>query len=329
MENFRMSRNTFNYLCEKLRDTISHQNTHFRKAIPITQRVAITLWCLATSCEYRTLSHLFGIGRSTVCEIVQETCKAIVSVLMDIYITFPCGDSLKSVVDGFRQKWGYPQCAGAIDGSHIPISVPVEYQTDYYNRKGWYSIVVQAIVDHQYLIRDVCIGWPGSVHDARIFVNSQIYDKITQEGILKEAGSRTILNVDIPVHLIGDSAYPMDVWLIKPFNHNPNLSSQQKNFNYRLSRPRIVVENAFGRLKGRWRRLMKRNDMHIKHIPTVIAACCVLHNLCEIHGDAINERWLEGIDEDYQQPISTTMSNYINNSALTIRNTLMQFFDQT
>ena len=119
---------------------------------------------------------------------------------------FPCGDSLKSVVDGFEQKWGYPRCAGAIDGSHIPISVPVECQSDYYNRTGWYSIVVQAVVDHQYLIRDVCIGWPGSVHDARIFANSQIYNKITQEGILKEAVSRTILNADIPVHLIGDSA---------------------------------------------------------------------------------------------------------------------------
>ena len=101
---------------------------------------------------------------------------------------------------------------------------------------------LQAVVDHQYLIRDVCIGWPGSVHDATIFVNSQIYNKITQEGMLKESASHTILNADIPVHFIGDSAYSMDVWLLKPFNDNPNLSPQQKYFNYRLSRLCIVVE---------------------------------------------------------------------------------------
>ena len=53
----------------------------------------------------------------------------------------------------------------------------------------------------------------------------------------------------------------MHTWLVKPFNFNSSLTAKQKHFNYRLSRARIVVENAFGRLKARWRRLMKRNDM--------------------------------------------------------------------
>ena len=52
-----------------------------------------------------------------------------------------------------------------------------------------------------------------------------------------------------------------------------------KQYNYRVSRARIVVENAYGRLKARWRRLMKRNDMHVDHIPQVIAAACILHNV--------------------------------------------------
>ena len=46
------------------------------------------------------------------------------------------------------------------------------------------------------------------------------------------------------------------------------------------------MENAFGRLKARWRRLMKKNEMRIVNVPTVIAACCVLHNVCQIHGDS-------------------------------------------
>ena len=44
--------------------------------------------------------------------------------------------------------------------------------TDYYNRKGWYSIIVQAIVDHNYLFCNVYGGWPGSVHDVRVLANS-------------------------------------------------------------------------------------------------------------------------------------------------------------
>ena len=57
-----------------------------------------------------------------------------------------------------------------------------------------------------------------------------------------------------------------------------------KNFNYRLSRARIVSENAFGRLKARWRRPLKQNDMSISIVPNVIMACCILYNVCEVHG---------------------------------------------
>lgn len=49
------------------------------RSISVEQRVAITLWCLATPAEYRTVAHLFGVARSTVCEIVHETCETIVS----------------------------------------------------------------------------------------------------------------------------------------------------------------------------------------------------------------------------------------------------------
>lgn len=54
-------------------------------------------------------------------------------------------------------------CAGAIDGTHIAIIAPKEDHTDYVNRKGYHSVVMQALVDCSYLFRDVVIGWPVSV----------------------------------------------------------------------------------------------------------------------------------------------------------------------
>ena len=125
-----------------LRNCIGKQVT---KAISIEKRVAITLWTLATSCEYRTVAHLFGVGRSAVCFIVNETCNAIVKVLMPLYIKFPSGHEIRRIVYGFETKWGFQQCVSAIDGSHIPISVPTNNHTDFYNRKGWYFMIVQAI----------------------------------------------------------------------------------------------------------------------------------------------------------------------------------------
>ena len=72
---------------------------------------------------------------------------------------------------------GFPQCFGAIDGTHIPILPPADYARDYYNRKEFYSIVVQALVDHQYRFLNLHVGWPGSVHDARILSNSEVFEK--------------------------------------------------------------------------------------------------------------------------------------------------------
>ena len=106
IENFRMSHETFTYLCQQLSTALRRQDTTMRKAISVEQRLAVTLWCLATPCEYRTIAHLFGIARSTVCEIVQETRTIIVQILLQKYIQFPSGNRLDELIDGFLTKWG-------------------------------------------------------------------------------------------------------------------------------------------------------------------------------------------------------------------------------
>ena len=82
------------------------------------------------------MAHLFGIARNTVSILVQDTCAAIVEKLLPLYIQFPSGDALKEVSDGFKEKWGIPQCVGLIDSSHIPVTPLAMNYTDYYNRKG-------------------------------------------------------------------------------------------------------------------------------------------------------------------------------------------------
>lgn len=115
------------------------------------------------------------------CEIVQETCTIIVQTLLHKYIQFPSGNKLDELIDGFLTKWGVPQCVGAIDGCHIPIASPAMNCTDYYNRKGWYSMILQGVVDYSYRFIDINVGWPGSVHDARVFAHSSLYEKITEK----------------------------------------------------------------------------------------------------------------------------------------------------
>ena len=327
LDNFRMSKDTFFYLCAQLSSTLRRGNTVMRKAISVEQRVAITLWCLATPAEYRTIAHLFGVARSTVCETVHETSQAIVSALREKYIRFPSNENVDAIVDGFQTRWGVPQCVGAVDGSHIPICGPKDNHTDYYNRKGYYSIILQGLVDHRYCFLDVYIGWPGSVHDARVFAHSSLYTKLTKGELLPQSKKITYNGVDIPLFILGDSAYPLETWLMKPFSQSIALTPQQKTYNYRISRARIVVENAYGRLKARWRRLLKRNDMHVNNIPIIIAAACVLH-ICEIHGEAFNDGWLsdEVSGSNFPQPSTVTHHAVTGNRAKQIRDTLVHYF---
>ena len=327
IENFRVTQAMFKYLCDQLRPLISKQDTRMRPSITTERRVAITLWVLATTGEYRSVAHLFGVARCTVCKIVNETCEAIVQKLLPLYVRFPTGDSLKEVIKGFKDKYDVPQCAGSIDGSHVPVTPPAINHTDYYNRKGWYSMVVQAVVDHNHLFRDLCIGWPGSVHDSRVLANSAVFKKLSN-GTLLHGEVEQIMGCNISPFLIGDSAYPLLPFLINPYPFSLSLSSRQKKFSYRISKARVVVEIAFGRLKARWHRLVKKIDMHIDNVPNVIAACCVLHNVCEIHGDTFNNDWLVDVSLDQPDYSAPSMSRPSTAGGDRVRMILMDYFNQ-
>ena len=112
--NFRVSRATYQHLCNKLQTKVQHDSS-IRETVVVEKRVTIALWRLGTNVEYRTISHLFGVGMSTTCNIVHEVCKAIVDSLFEKYINIPQGNTAMDVVRGFEEKWSFPQCFGAVD----------------------------------------------------------------------------------------------------------------------------------------------------------------------------------------------------------------------
>ncbi|XP_044170329.1 protein ALP1-like isoform X2 [Acropora millepora] len=117
------------------------------------------------------------------------------------------------------------------------------------------------------LFTDIYVGWPGSVHDARVLRNSPLYQ--TAEHHFQGDS-----------HLLGDSAYPLHRWLLTPFRDNGHLSRQEVNYNNKHAKTRQTIERAFGLLKGRWRRLKFIEMENINECPAIVAAACVLHNFC-------------------------------------------------
>ncbi|KAK3733250.1 hypothetical protein QZH41_011088 [Actinostola sp. cb2023] len=322
VENFRMTRNTFIFICQELRLHLTKKDTRLRGSISVEKRVAICLWHLATGEDLRSLGWRFGIAKSTACEIIKEVCKAIVEVLLTRVIKWPSGNELKAVTNGFKTRWGFPQCAGAIDGTHIKISAPPDCPNDYYNRKGDYSIVLQAVVDHEYRFTDIYIKWPGKVHDARILSNSALYLN-GKNGKLFPNWTENISGCDVPITLIGDPAYPLLPWLMRGYQDKGKLTPEQVAFNYGLSKARMVIEAAFGRLKGRFRCLFNRSDTSLKYLPTKIASCCVLHNLCEVRGDTLEGEDTNTTCSDDNLDVESQSTN---TAAKEIRDALATYF---
>ena len=104
---------------------------------------------------------------STACNIVHEVCKTVVDSLLNKYISTVY---ITEIVSGFQEKWGVPQCFGAVDGSIFQLYPFMTAPLTITIVKGFHSIVIQALVDHQNRFMNAYVGWLGSVHDARGFL---------------------------------------------------------------------------------------------------------------------------------------------------------------
>ena len=248
--------------------------------------MAVALWRQATGDTYRSTGLQFGIGRCTAMLITHDFCEAIAKRATE-FIKFPATE--QEVLQSIRfltNKSPFPQVVGAIDGSHIALkTVPVNERIEYFNRKQDYSIVIQGVADASFKFLDVSTGYPGSIHDARILRLSKLQREIDQSTWLN-APSKGIGGAEVGPLLVGDSAYPLSVWLMKPFKQTPTLTESQLRFNRALSQARVVIEQAFGIFKGRWRCLYKPLEEKTSRVPTTIMACCALHNICIEVGDS-------------------------------------------
>ena len=109
-----MDRENFNMLCSLL-PNLEKSDTIFRSAVPLRKKMAIALYALGSSAEYRTISNMFGVGKSTVCAIVLDFCREVCKVLQPLYMNdFPLTkEKVEENIKGFMEM-GFPQCIGAI-----------------------------------------------------------------------------------------------------------------------------------------------------------------------------------------------------------------------
>lgn len=290
----RMNRTTFDALLRILQHRLSRQDTNLRSSIPPEKVLASALYRLAHGNSYESIGLVMNIGRSTVLESVEDVVEALCD-LKNEYIKFPeTIAETQAAIDTFTTKSNLPNIVGAIDGTHIHIKGPKDSAVDYFSRYQQYDFVIQAIADGKGLFLDFAAGYPGSMHDARVLRNSNIFDRAERGQILQGPFIR-IDNFDIGPYLVGDSAYPIAPWLQKPFAESTRVADEVR-FNKELSNARVVIECAFGTLKCRWRILAKRLDSNLRFSIRCATACAVLHNFCLKFGDDWDDNDNDGED---------------------------------
>ena len=133
-----------------------------------------------------------------------------------------------------------------------------------------------AVCDSEYRFTYVNVGAPGRSNDAHIFKNCSLLNHVSNNDVWNNMAI-TLSNTKIPIHLIGDSAIPLMPNLMKPYPDTDQLSEEEKFFNYRLAVARRVIENAFGRLKGRFC-ILQQMDSRLENTSNIILCCAILHN---------------------------------------------------
>ncbi|MCO5590545.1 hypothetical protein L7F22_044516 [Adiantum nelumboides] len=257
------------------------------RVFSVERKIAIALMHLATGCTLTIVSEKFGCGTATVSKIMDDFIDAMLPYMCEI-IKWPATSvEVHNTKVGMERAQGFPNCMGAIDCTHIKMERPPnELASNWYDRKGNYSMTLQGVVDANMRFLDIFVGFPGPANDKRVLQNSSFF-RLAQANQRLHGPLFSSRGYSVRDYIIGDGGYYHLPWLLIPFLEP--CSPSQSRYNFRLSSSRIVVERAFGRLKNAWRILdgVIKNPNVVK-VPKVMAVCCMLHNLAIDHGMAVD-----------------------------------------
>ena len=274
------------------------------------QKLLITLRYLATGNAYRSMRYELRVPHNTISVVVREVCKAIFAEYRQEAFSLPSTpEEWRAVANGYSTRWNFHHCVVAVDGKHIAIKKPKKSGSLYFNYKGFYSIVLLAIVDSNYCFLWADVGAHGSCSDGGLWNRSSVKRRL-EAGTLGLPPPEPIPgdDRDLPFFVIGDDAFPMATYLIKPYPMRL-LNPTQRIFNYRLSRARNTVENSFGILANRWRCLLTTLGHPPKNARTIVKATLTLHNVMrrrypqeqvgevdreDANGNLVPGQWREG-----------------------------------
>ncbi|CAG2238736.1 HARBI1 [Mytilus edulis] len=286
-QRYRFGRETIGYLSDLMRGDLE-RGTNKETALSVEQQVMIALRFYGSGSHLQVVGDTMGFDKSTVSRVIDRVTDSLVA-MKDDFISWPDNQRKNVIRAGFYEKAGFPNVVGCIDGTHIRITGPSIDEPAFVNRKGFHSINVQAICDHEGRFTNISARWPGSAHDSHVFRTSAIGQHL--ENGYQGIGQGVLL---------GDSGYPCRQFLRTPYRQ-PAAGRGQARFNRRHCSTRSTIERTFGIWKKRFHILGSEIRMKPDKACRIIIACGILHNIAIMRNEPeVAEEQL--IDNQPQMP---------------------------
>ncbi|XP_049294482.1 putative nuclease HARBI1 [Anopheles funestus] len=240
VENFRISKSIFMDLLDGLDSSVESLRAH---GISKKEKLAACLTFFAFGRYQHGVGKDFHIAmaQTTFSKVLRGTLKPFHTLNADWICLSMTQEDRAAAKNYFNSKTGIQDVVMCVDGTHIKIKKPVIRPLLYLNKKSFYSINVMIVCDHKLRIRVVDARFPGSHHDAHIWRVSSVRNYFAN-----------LHNVEQNDKLLGDAGYPSEPWLVRP-HRDPEEGTVESEFNIKHSSGRIIVEQAIGVLKSRFR----------------------------------------------------------------------------
>ncbi|XP_055714949.1 putative nuclease HARBI1 [Phlebotomus papatasi] len=306
LQMLRVSREEFDFILNEITDDLVF-TVRARLQLPVEKQLAIVLYRLGgygDSASLAKTAAMLGTGDGgTLDKVTQRVFSAILR-LKPQYLYWPDAEERRILTRETADE--LILCVGYMDGTEFKLAeAPIHDPDSYYSRKKVHSIKATLVCDHRFRVRYLAVGVPGSVHDARMFVNIEL-------------GQRTEEFLTGDEYIAADSAYKCTERVITPYRQNSRAMTAQerRQFNRIFSSYRVRVEQVFGDAKETFQSLKELRfrlgtEENYAYCCNWVMVCFIVYNMLlkykmdrgyRIVFDDIGEINDDPIEEELQMP---------------------------
>lgn len=197
------------------------------------------------------------------------------------HMSTPTVADFENIAQGFYENWNFPNCLGSIDGKHIRIKYRKKSGNMFFNYKQFFSIVLMAVADTNYIFIMIDVGSYGRRdNDGGVLANSNILKRLEKK-TLKLLSPKKIPNSTIisPHTFIADEAFPLRTYMMRSYPRWLLNDENKTHYKYRLSQARMTIECGFSIAVAKFRILLKAIETKVENADHIVRAICVLHNV--------------------------------------------------